>query len=117
MKKSIIAIMSALALAGCCEKNPLLQDFDTPFQTPPFDKIKVTDYMPAFERAVKEMKAEAEAIAASTDEATFENTVVALEQAGSRLTTISNIFFNLREACTSPEMDSVAVQVQPMLTQ
>ncbi len=120
MKNLILAAMSAATLLSGCQSqssNPLLSDFDTPFQTPPFDKIELEHYVPAFEAAIAEMKEEIEAIATHPEAPTFENTIVALERAGKRLGTVSGIFYNLNEAATSPEMDSIALVVQPMVTQ
>ncbi len=117
MKKIILAAMTLSALfSGCKSDNPLLKDFAAPFATPPFDKIKPEHYKPAFEAAIREMMAEAEAIAVNPEAPTFENTIVAMERKGARLTAISNIFFNITEAETSPELDSVAIEIQPMLT-
>ncbi len=120
MKKLFLAAMTLCAVATGCqnkEQNPLLADFNAPFNTPPFDKIRPEHYKPAFEQAIAEMKAEVEAIATNAEAPTFENTIVALEQKGRRLTTVAGIFFNLNEAHTSPEMEAVALEVQPLMTQ
>ncbi len=110
--------MTLCALAvGCKQENPLLKPFDTPFGTPPFDKIRPEHYIPAFEAGIAQLKAEAEAIAVNPEAPTFENTIVALERSGSLLTRVGGVFFNLTEADSSPEMDSIELIVQPMLTQ
>ncbi len=109
--------MAVCALAGCKQGNPLLEAFDTPYQTPPFDKILPEHYEPAFIKGIELQKADVEAIIANPEAPTFENTIVALDRAGELLNTVSNIFFNVRECCASPELDTVAVHVMPLLTQ
>ncbi len=100
------------------EKNPLLQEiYDTPDGVPPFDKIKVEDYLPAFKEAIKLHNQEIDQIINNPDEPTFENTIVALDKSGIILSNVSNIFFNLNEAATNPQMQKVAEQVSPMLSE
>ncbi|MEG1405360.1 MAG: M3 family peptidase, partial [Alistipes sp.] len=121
--------MSFAALAGCGggampvvhlpeidTSNPLLAEWDTPHQTPPFSKIKITDYMPAFETAIACARAEVDAIVANPAKPTFENTIVPLEEHGELLDRISGLFFNLLDADASDEMQQIAVEVQPKLT-
>ncbi|WP_251620783.1 M3 family metallopeptidase [Odoribacter lunatus] len=96
--------------------NPLLKSFDTPYQTPPFESIQMTDYKPAFKKAIAQALQEIEAIANSTKAPDFQNTIAALDYAGSTLNTISSIFFNLNSACTSPDMQKTAQEVSPLLT-
>ena len=116
-------------LAGCGENmpvavlpeidtnNPLLAEWDTPYATPPFDKIKITDYEPAIETAIEVSRAEIKAIVENPAKPTFMNTVVAMERQGSLLNRILGIFYNLREANTSDEMEAIAMRVQPKLTE
>ncbi|MBO4572023.1 MAG: M3 family metallopeptidase [Bacteroidales bacterium] len=112
------ATLIAVALiTSCTMKNPLLVSSEAPYGAPAFDKIKTGHYKPAFEAAIAEGKEEIKAIAENPDEPTFANTIEALERAGGRLESISNIFFNLNECCTSPEMQQTAEDVSPMLTE
>ena len=110
MKKTVILLLSVTALVTSCKdgakqvNNPLMQKFETPFQAPPFDKIKPADYKPAFEEGMKQHKAEIEAIVNNPEEPTFENTIVALDKAGELLNQTSSIFFNLYEAMKKDEM-------------
>ena len=97
--------------------NPLLAEWDTPYATPPFDKIKITDYEPAIETAIAVSRAEVEAIVNNPAKPTFKNTVVALELQGALLNRILGLFYNLREADTSDEMDAIALRIQPKLTE
>lgn len=121
MKKTAVILLAMTTLLGSCgsksETNPLLADFDTPFGVPPFDKIKTEHYIPAFEQAIIEARAEVEAIANSKEEPTFENTIAAMERSGTRLTAISNIFFNLNEAETNDSMQQIALEISPKLTE
>ncbi len=118
MKRFTIAAVAAVALMTSCKmNNPLLVASDAPFGAPAFDKIKTEHYKPAFEAAVAEGKEEIKAIVENPDEPTFANTIEALERAGGKLESIGNIFFNLNECCTNPEMQQIAEDVSPMLTE
>ncbi len=98
-------------------QNSLLQFFDTPYQTPPFDRIKEEEYLPAFKAAMAIAKKEIEQVAANTAEPSFENSVEALEKSGKQLTAISNIFFNLNHAATNENIQAIAREVMPLLTE
>lgn len=107
-----------LAIASCekSEQNPLLTDFNTPHQTPPFDKIRTEHYEPAFDAAIAEAQQEIRSIARSSEAPDFENTIVALDNSGERMGLISGIFFNLNAALTSDKMQEIAQNVSPKLT-
>lgn len=96
--------------------NVLLKPFDTPYGVPPFDKIKESDYLPAFKEAIAQQKAEIEAIIRSKEAPTFENTIEALENGGTLLDNVSMVFFNLLESVSTPGMEKIAAEVQPMVT-
>lgn len=98
-------------------ENPLLVESGNPFGAPAFDKIENRHYVPAFEQALAEAKAEVDAIIANPQEPTFENTVLALERCGKKLNTVEEIFFNLNEACTDDGMQQIAEQMAPKLTE
>ena len=117
-------------LAGCADdsvpqaqypeldrSNPLLADWETPYQTPPFDQIELAHYEPAFDAAIACSRAEIEAIVNNPKAPTFTNTIVALERNGALLSRIEGIFFNLLEADASDEMQEIALRVQPKLTE
>ena len=103
---------------SCAKKqaNPFLGEYGTPFETPPFDKIKIEHYMPAFEEGIRQEKADIDAIVNNPDEPTFGNTIEALEQAGELLTRVNHTFGNLNDANTSDEMQAIAQQVAPLLS-
>ncbi len=96
--------------------NPLLAEWDTPYQTPPFSKIELKHYEPAFDAAIACSRAEIEAIVTNPAKPTFGNTIVALERHGALLNRIAGIFYNLLEADTSDEMQQIAERIQPKLT-
>ena len=118
MTKKLLIAGSALALICSCNsmENPLLRESSAPFGAPEFDKIKNEHYLPAFEAGIAEAKAEIDAIVSNQEEPTFENTIEAMEVAGQTLNNVAGIFFNLMEADTDDEMQQIAEQVSPMLT-
>lgn len=97
-------------------KNPLLEKFDTPHQTPPFRRIALKHYMPAFEEGIAQLRTEVDAIVNDPQPPTFENTVEALERSGSLLHRVESIFFALNHSHTSDQMEAIANDVQPLLT-
>ena len=117
IKKLILAGVALAFITGCKMENPLLSESKAPFGAPEFDKIKTEHYLPAFEIGIKEAKAEIDAIVANPDEPSFENTIEAMEYAGQTLNKVAGIFYNLMEAHTSDEMQAIAEQVSPMLTE
>ena len=98
------------------QNNPLLGDFKTPHESAPFGLIENKHFMPAFEEAIKQGEADIEKIKTNPASPTFENTVVALDNAGRLLTRTAGIFFNLMSAETSEELQKIAQEVSPMLT-
>lgn len=120
MKKQILIAAMALTTLAACQgegTNPLLADWNTPYQTPPFNEIKVEHYAPAFDAAIAEARADIDAIVADTAAPTFANTIEALERAGDKLTRIEYIFFNILEADADEQMQKVSMEVQPKLTE
>ena len=99
------------------EKNPLLVDSANPYGAPAFDKIELKHYKPAFEKSIAMARADVDAIIANQDEPTFENTILALENAGKTYNSVSEIFFNLNECCTNDQMQNLAEELTPMMTE
>lgn len=93
--------------------NPLL----SPFDTAPFSKIKNEHFKPAFLQAITDAKAEIDAITSNTDTPTFKNTVVALDYSGQQLDRVSSVFFNLNSAETNDEIQKIAQEVSPLLSE
>ena len=92
--------------------NPLLEQFSTA----PFSQINTEHYLPAFKDLIAQTKQEIDAIVANDDAPTFNNTVEALERTGEQLDLVSNIFFNLNSAETNDEIQSIAQEVSPLLS-
>ena len=111
-----IALFLIVTAMSCKQDNPLLADFDTPFQTPPFHLIRPEHYRPAVEAAIIEARAEVEAIANNPQPPTFDNTLAALDRSGKRLDVISEILFNLNEAETNAALQAAVREVSPLLT-
>ncbi len=97
--------------------NPLLAQWETPHATPPFSKIELAHYEPAFEAAIACQRAEIDAIVNNPAKPTFGNTIAALERSGQLLGRIEGVFYNLLSADTSDEMQEIALRVQPKLTE
>ncbi|MCH7397087.1 M3 family metallopeptidase [Belliella sp. DSM 107340] len=95
--------------------NPLLEKFNTPFDTAPFEKIKTEHFLPAIEEGIQMAKADIETIK-SNEKVNFENTIVALDHAGDRLNIISGIFYNLNAAETNEQIQALAREISPLLT-
>ncbi|WP_204346347.1 M3 family metallopeptidase [Psychroserpens algicola] len=91
--------------------------FNTPFHTAPFSKIKNEDYLPAFLKAIEHARAEIDAITSNTETPSFENTIEALDFSGEELDRISSIFFNLNSAETNDEIQKIAQEVSPLLSE
>jgi peptidyl-dipeptidase Dcp len=97
--------------------NPLLQKFATPFETPPFDLIKNEHFLPAIQTAIADAKAKVQQIVDNQALATFENTLEALEKSGEQVEIISAIFFNLNHAETNEELQKLAKEISPLLSE
>ena len=116
-------IMSALTLASTNVElptelvgNPLVEEWNTPYQTPPFSEIEYAHYVPAFDYAIELNRQEIDAIVNNPEAPTFENTIVAMEQSGELLGRVSGVFFVLNECMSSPEMQEIAMDITPKLT-
>ena len=95
----------------------LTSKFNTKFDTAPFSKIKNEDYLPAFQEGIALAKAEIDAIVANNDKPTFQNTIEALDFSGYTLDRLSSIFFNLNSAETNDEIQKIAQEVSPLLSE
>ena len=118
MKKGLIVI--AVAMLSDCNNEPqniFLQEWDTPYGTAPFSRITLDQYMPAFQAGIAEQKANIQAIIDNPDAPTFENTVLAMEQASPILDRVEGVFFNVSESDSTPEMQAIEEEVLPLLTE
>lgn len=125
MKNTVISVLATGVLFSSCANksldqstdNPLLNTFETPHGVPPFDKIKEEHYSPAIIKSIGLAKDEIQAIINNTEAPTFENTIVALANAGEQLGTVSAVFFNMLSANTNDKLQSIAQEVSPALSQ
>ncbi len=118
MKKLTFIIMTALILIGCAKNdNPFFAAYENEYGAPPFDKIKTEHYMPAFEEGIKQHQAEIDAIADSKEEPTFANTIEALDYSGQLLSKVSSVFFNLYSSDSNEDMEKIATEVSPKLSE
>ena len=93
--------------------NPLLAPWTTPFEMPPFDRVKTRHYIPAFDAGFEENIAEIDAIARDRAKPTFANTIEALERAGRKLEQAAGVFYNLTSAHTNDDMQEIEREVAP----
>ena len=98
-------------------QNPFLEAYDTPYQTPPFNKIKTEHYEPALLQGMKRQNVEIEAIINNDEAPTFQNTIVALERSGELLDRVAEVFFNLIEAEADEAMQELAQVLSPALAE
>ncbi|MBP3356996.1 MAG: M3 family metallopeptidase [Rikenellaceae bacterium] len=123
MRKPLFLIVTAMSLLCSCSterpaaENPLLGEWDTPFGVPPFDKIEVSHYKPAFQVAMAEHLAEVDSIVANPAEPDFENVILALDNCGERLKRVSTVFSMVGSADTNAEMQAVQMEMSPVLSQ
>ena len=110
-----IAVSTSTGMKPMAE-NPLLHPSSLPYELPPFDKIKDSDYLAAFEAGMREHRQEVDAIVHNREPATFPNTIVALERSGQLLERVNTIFSNLNAANGNPEMDKIDTDITPRLT-
>ena len=128
MKKNLISLAMAMTTtllmgqmtpqeaAKIEAENPLVKEWNTPFQTPPFNSIKTEHYKPAMLYAIEQAKQEVNAIIVNRARPDFENTIVALERAGGLLNLISGVFFNINECMTSDQLQQIYMEIIPDLT-
>ncbi|MDR0537558.1 MAG: M3 family metallopeptidase [Tannerellaceae bacterium] len=129
MKRQLLTAITAITILSSCSSspkkdtdegdtaNPLLKEFSTPFAVPPFDKIKVSDYKPAIMQGLKEGEEDINAIISQSEEPTFENTIVALDDAGHLLSATMSIFSSQNSANTNDEMDAISREISPLMSQ
>ncbi|MFV0391410.1 MAG: M3 family metallopeptidase [Paludibacteraceae bacterium] len=123
MKKLVLIMMIGTVIAACTGKsdknsdNPFFKAYENEYEAPPFEQIKNVHYMPAFEEGIKQHQAEIDSIANSSEAPTFANTIEAMEYSGELLNKVSSVFFNLQSAETNDEMEKIAQEITPKLTE
>jgi peptidyl-dipeptidase Dcp len=109
---SLIALMTATTYSA----NPFYVPWNTPFEVPPFNQIKLEHYRPAFEEAMKRHNEEVQAIYVQQPVPTFENTLDALNRSGAMLDRVSNVFFAMKSSMNNDEMEAIAREIAPLLS-
>ncbi len=127
MKKVIVTLAAALALplTSCNNsaaseegrENPFMSDYTTPYSIPPFDSIRYEDYMPAIREGIKQYKEEIDAIVKQRSMPDFDNTILAMEQAGKLLSKTMMVFASLNETDSSEEMEAISEEAMPLYSQ
>ena len=124
MKNKIIALAASTALLYACgtaeqkteSMNPFFEAYETPFEVPPFDKIKNEHFAPALREGIKEHQKEIDEIVNNSEKPTFENTIEAMEYSGELLSKVSRVFGNLNSANTNDELQAIAKEMSPELS-
>jgi peptidyl-dipeptidase Dcp len=124
--KKFIYLMTILGaaffyLTGCKNTginndNPLLKEFDTPYEVPPFEIIKPVHYLPAFEKGIEEARKDIELLLNDKKEPDFENTIVPYDKGGELLSRVSLVFFAQASANTSDSLQKIEVEISPKLS-
>lgn len=118
MKKIVSFLAFALVMTACSNRtNPFLTEWDTPFGIPPFDKIEVSDYIPALKAGIEQQNKEIDAIVSNPEAPTFENTIAPLELSGEILAKVSGVLYNVSETDRSDALDAVLDEAIPMLSE
>lgn len=115
MKKILSFLSFALAMTAC-HQNPFFTEWDTPYGIPPYDQIKVKDYLPAIKEGIRQQEAEIAAITGCTEAPNFENTIAALELSGSLLSKVQGVMFNVSETDRSDALDAAQEEAIPLLS-
>lgn len=121
MKRIVITFLAAgFMFAGCNKQettdNPLLQEWETPFETAPFSKIKPEHYIPAFHASIAQHEEEIKEIVSNSEAPTFENTIAAFDYSGQMLSRVSGVFYNMMAANTNEQMQKIQQEVGPLMS-
>lgn len=120
MKKILIpaAILTSVFMMTSCDnrKNPLLEEWDTPFGIPPFEEVETGDYKPAILAAIEEHNREIDAIINNPDAPDFENTIVALDNSGSLFNRVYSVFGSETSINSTPELMAVETEMAPVVS-
>lgn len=126
LKRTGIIALAIVAFASCKEntdkkaavaetENPFFHESELPYEAPPFDKIEVSDFMPAFKKGMEQQLKEIKAIANNEEAPTFENTFVPFEKSGQILSRVQHVFGILTSANTNPELQKIQQEIAPKM--
>ncbi|MBP6069222.1 MAG: M3 family metallopeptidase [Bacteroides sp.] len=120
IKKTVFILTTCFMMYSCAtstDSNPFFSEFKTEFGAPPFDKIKIEHYEPAFKKGIEEQNQNIQAIIDNKQEPDFENTIVALDNSDPILSRVSAIFFNMTDAETTDELTQLSIKIAPVLSE
>ena len=120
IKRTVIILAACCMMYSCAtqtESNPFFTEFQTEYGVPPFDKIKLEHYEPAFLKGIEEENRNIGAIIESTEAPTFENTIVALDNSSPILDRVSAVFFNMADAETTDSLTELSIKLAPVLSE
>ncbi len=126
MKKlSLLLNLTGILLISCTsnmnkmksEENPFFSAYETPYETPNFIEINTEDYLPAFKEGIRQHQEEIDTIVQDPETPDFDNTLAAMDISGLLLIKVSNVFYNLTSANTSEELQQIAKEVAPLISQ
>ena len=120
IKKTLTILAISCMIYSCStktENNPFLTEFQTDNGVPPFDKIKLEHYEPAFLEGIAEQNHRIKAIIENTEIPNFENTIVALDNSAPILNRVSAIFFNMTDAETTDQLTELSIKLAPVLSE
>lgn len=117
---SLLLLGTAILFTGCMKEtksdNPFFNEWDTPYEVPPFDKIRAAHYMPAYLNGFAEHKEEIKEIINNPEEPTFDNTIKPFVYSGQLLTRVSRVFGGLNSAHTNDTLQSIQKEIAPLLS-
>lgn len=119
LKKNFLLLAASCMMYSCAtqtEQNPFLSEFQTPNGVPPFDRIELKHYEPAFEKGMAEQNALIQAIIDNQEEPTFENVIVALDESSPILNRVGGVFYNLTEAETNDSLAALEMKLSPLMS-
>jgi len=119
-KKCIFILATTCMMYSCTtqtETNPFVSEFQTEHGVPPFDKIKLEHYEPAFLKGIEEQNANIDAIVNNSEAPTFENVIVALDNSAPILDRVSAIFYNMTDAEKTPGLNELSIKIAPTLSE
>lgn len=120
LKRTVIILAASCMMYSCAtktESNPFFTEFQTEYGVPPFDKIKLEHYEPAFLKGIEEQNQQIKAIIENADAPTFDNTIVALDNSSPMLSRVSAVFFNMTDAETTDSLTALSIKLAPMLSE
>jgi len=122
MKKlAMLLLLPAILLSSCKQKekessNPFFNEYNTPYDVPPFDKIDTSHFVPAIEKGIAEQQAEIDAIVNNPETPTFENTILAYDKSGKLLSRVGRVFGTINGANTNDDIQKINDVIAPLTT-